>query len=233
MPSVSIQDKMIKHPLIDHIPITGDMVSLWIPSGQNRAIDIIRSNHGQCFGTHPNVPVLPNIINTAVGWHFDNIDNVIVVPNSDSLNPTEEITVGAWIYPITEEDIYKRIIDKDATTTFTLALFSKILWAQITGTVVNSDPNIVSIAEWQLVGYTYHGTDRAGKFFLNAQEAGDMGDLGALGTNVVDLRIGNLTVRNRTFDGYIVFPFLTNKVWSQQRWENFYLGTRSFFAPRG
>ncbi len=49
---------MIKHPLIDHIPMTGDMVSLWLPSGQNRAIDIIRSNHGQCYGTHPNVPVI-------------------------------------------------------------------------------------------------------------------------------------------------------------------------------
>ncbi len=49
---------MIKHPLIDHLPITGDMVSLWLPSGQNRAIDVIRGNHGQCFGTHPNVPVI-------------------------------------------------------------------------------------------------------------------------------------------------------------------------------
>lgn len=40
------------------IPITSDMVSLWVPSGTNRAIDIIRGNHGQCDGIHPNVPVI-------------------------------------------------------------------------------------------------------------------------------------------------------------------------------
>ncbi|TET41299.1 MAG: LamG domain-containing protein, partial [Elusimicrobia bacterium] len=39
-------------------PVTSDMVSLWIPSGTGRAIDIIRGNHGQCYGTHPNVPVI-------------------------------------------------------------------------------------------------------------------------------------------------------------------------------
>lgn len=40
------------------LPITSDMVSLWIPSGTGRAIDIIRGNDGQCSGTHPNVPVI-------------------------------------------------------------------------------------------------------------------------------------------------------------------------------
>lgn len=43
---------------IRSIPITSDMVSLWVPSGQSRAIDLIRGNHGQCYGTHPNVPVI-------------------------------------------------------------------------------------------------------------------------------------------------------------------------------
>jgi len=40
------------------IPVTPDMVSLWVPSGTGRAIDIIRDNDGQCEGTHPNVPVI-------------------------------------------------------------------------------------------------------------------------------------------------------------------------------
>lgn len=49
------------------IPITPDMVSLWVPSGLNRAQDLIRGNHGQCYGTHPNVPVIstfqpPNLL---------------------------------------------------------------------------------------------------------------------------------------------------------------------------
>lgn len=34
------------------------VVSCWIPDGYGRAKDIIRGNHGTCFGTHPNVPVI-------------------------------------------------------------------------------------------------------------------------------------------------------------------------------
>jgi len=44
------------------IPMTPDMVSLWVPSGQKRAQDLIRGNHGQCDGTHPNVPVIGECI---------------------------------------------------------------------------------------------------------------------------------------------------------------------------
>jgi len=40
------------------IPITPDMVSLWVPNGLTTGIDLIRSNRGRCFGTHPNVPVI-------------------------------------------------------------------------------------------------------------------------------------------------------------------------------
>ncbi|MCK4793582.1 MAG: LamG domain-containing protein [Desulfobacteraceae bacterium] len=54
--------------MLDYIKklITPDMVSLWVPSGLNRAQDLIRGNHGQCYGTHPNVPVIgvPYTLNT-------------------------------------------------------------------------------------------------------------------------------------------------------------------------
>lgn len=48
--------------------VTPDMVSLWIPSGQKGGIDLIgRNPKVQCFGTHPNVPVIsefksPNLL---------------------------------------------------------------------------------------------------------------------------------------------------------------------------
>ena len=46
--------------LIDYIKklITPDMVSLWVPNGPTTCIDLRGQNHGQCFGTHPNVPVI-------------------------------------------------------------------------------------------------------------------------------------------------------------------------------
>jgi len=34
------------------------VVSCWIPDGYDKAKDIIGGNHGRCFGTHPNVPVI-------------------------------------------------------------------------------------------------------------------------------------------------------------------------------
>lgn len=60
------------------IPITPDMVSLWVPSGLNRAQDLIRGNHGQCYGTHPNVPVISppidqiNACDATTGWDAPN-----------------------------------------------------------------------------------------------------------------------------------------------------------------
>jgi len=50
--------------MLDYIKklITPDMVSLWVPSGQKRAQDLIRGNHGQCYGTHPNVPVISKLV---------------------------------------------------------------------------------------------------------------------------------------------------------------------------
>ncbi len=50
------------------IPITPDMVGLWVPSGQNRAANLVKPElGGQCYGPHPNVPVIstfqpPNIL---------------------------------------------------------------------------------------------------------------------------------------------------------------------------
>jgi len=63
---------------IKSIPVTSDMVSLWIPSGTGRAIDIIRGNHGQCYGTHPNVPVIQK--DSALGsLDYDNLSGTFTV----------------------------------------------------------------------------------------------------------------------------------------------------------
>jgi len=66
---------------IKSLPVTSDMVSLWIPSGAGRAIDIIRGNHGQCYGTHPNVPVIseftgPNLLTDGGLNEWDDADNL-------------------------------------------------------------------------------------------------------------------------------------------------------------
>lgn len=61
--------------MLDYIKklITPDMVSFWVPSGLSRAQDLIRGNHGQCYGTHPNVPVIskPAGANLVLNGGFD------------------------------------------------------------------------------------------------------------------------------------------------------------------
>lgn len=217
------------------IPIDPSMVSLWVPAGNSLARDLIRGNHGQCYGTHPNVPVLPSLINPSVGWHFDKVDDRIVVPNDKSLDLTDEITAIAWIYPRTlGEGNYGRIFDKSSANAFSFLLYdNNSLRFTNVGLSENAPINSITLNEWNFVGFNYHGTNRNGKFYVNGQDVGNIGDLGAMGTSVQDLFIGNEIGLTRTFDGYIALVALANKAWSQQQINNFYLQTRGLFAPRG
>ena len=97
--------------MLDYIKklITPDMVSLWVPSGQNRAQDLIRSNHGQCFGTHPNVPVISppieqiNACDATTDWFGTSlsIDEADKKEGSGSLKDTIATPVATTLYSTT------------------------------------------------------------------------------------------------------------------------------------
>jgi len=128
------------HKLLKSIPMTGDMVSLWLPSGQNRAIDIIRGNHGQCYGTHPNVPTIAppidqiNACDATTDWTgtaltidtddekegSDCLVDTVAAPTIDTYYNTYYYPTGSWNWSAKEHILFWFKCDR-ASTAFTVA----------------------------------------------------------------------------------------------------------------
>jgi hypothetical protein len=58
----------------------------------------------------------------AYQFHITNVTDRIVVPNSDTLNPTEGVTVSAWIKAEDVDGFWNRIADKDWRNAYCLSL---------------------------------------------------------------------------------------------------------------
>jgi len=220
------------------IPTTGDMVSLWVPSGTGRAIDLIRGNHGQCYGTHPNVPVLPSLINPSLGWHFDGTNDYVDCGNDSSLAVTQ-FTLGFWLYRKVDAGTWERCIAKSDAVSGDYFLQvdlndkAQVGFREIGGVIkLLASINVIPLQEWTYEVGTFDGTYM--KIYLNTDLENTSVDLSAftVRTSNRSLWLGRL-VDNYNFNGYIAFPFIANKAWSQQQINNFYLATRSLFSPRG
>ncbi|MCK4784544.1 MAG: LamG domain-containing protein [Desulfobacteraceae bacterium] len=127
--------------MLDYIKklITPDMVSLWVPSGTGRAIDLIRGNHGQCYGTHPNVPVtgVPRTLNacdattdwTGTSLSIDTADkkegtgslkDAVASPAADTNYTTIYDPTGSWDWSAKKHILLWLKSDR-ANTAFTYA----------------------------------------------------------------------------------------------------------------
>jgi len=220
------------------IPITPDMVFLGVPSGLNRAQDLIRGNHGQCYGTHPNVPVLPNLINPSVGWEFDGTNDYIDCGNDKSLALTKW-TYGLWIYRKTDNPAAERLVSKSDSTVSDFFIHihtDNELYTSFTDTV-GGDHSLITVeaiplGEWAFANVTFDGTYL--KIYINGVLKATSSDYSAFipRTSTRNLWIGRLQNTYR-FNGYIALPFVVNKAWSAAQISNFYNATKGMFAPRG
>lgn len=237
--------------MLDYIKklITPDMVSLWVPAGQNGARDLIRGNHGTAFGTHPNVPVLPNLINPSVGWVFGG-DDYVNLGSDESLNPgTNDIALGAYIKRTAISSAIEYIYIKRQATLkwYNLSLASSNrISAQITinhptipFSAVLSTTAIID-TNWYLVGVSFD-RDGNGQVFINGEPDGSAVDISAHAGNCNPSSNANMGGRGINvapvsadwLNGYVALPFLAKEAWSEARWQNFYNATKGLFAPRG
>ncbi|GAH62971.1 unnamed protein product [marine sediment metagenome] len=198
------------------------VVSCWIPDGYNRAKDIIRGNHGQCYGTHPNVPVLPNLINPSIGWYFDGKDDHI--STTLNIDESQPFTWSTWVNPqgAGERDILSTwtgdgaqllILDDDGSVFFNVD----------TGVDINND-------EWSHLVVVRTTTRNI--VYINKIEIHNVAS--GVTNSPLPLRIGaDGDASNYFFDGYIALPFVANKAWSIAQVKNFGLATKGLFSPRG
>ena len=219
------------------------MVSLWLPSGQNRAKDIIRSNDGQCHGTHPNVPAISNSINPSLGWHHDGSDDLIDCGNHISIyNAVKSGTfsVGLWLKTL-------EVIGTDYRAAFGLykdannrvhfeyprkSYAKATMYATINGSTASDEIVSVVDTDWHCIISTFAGT--AGKHYVD-------GSLTKSGTEIdfanfvgmPTFYIGVCKSAVYFYKGYNALPFIAKSAWSLAQQNNFYLQTKGLFSPRG
>ncbi len=136
-------------------------------------------------------------------------DSGVTVPDSDSLDTPDEITVEAWIYPLSANVDYPEIVLKGYGTAFELTMMQNLSidWEFNIGgwKTMNSGAGTISLKEWYHAAGTYDG--KATKVYVNGVEMAAAAHSGAFGVNdapvLVGYRLANMQTADMFFDGII------------------------------
>ena len=141
---------------------------------------------------------------------FNGIDQYVKIPNSDSLNPTDQITISAWVKPTDFEGMHCEILRQDSSakrklfcfqykgTRLTLGLNTGGLYWE-TGFPV--DPKYFTDGKWHLVTYTYDGSEV--KLYVDGKLNNSLKRSGQIAEESVDLFIACWSGVNEFFKGGI------------------------------
>ncbi|MGB9597230.1 MAG: LamG domain-containing protein [Candidatus Poribacteria bacterium] len=139
---------------------------------------------------------------------FDGAQNHIVVPNSDTLNPTDAITLVAWIYPRGFTGNGNGILTKEGQ--YILGLnwpqsgnAQKLnLWLTIGGWILFADGEVKKDS-WNHVVATYDGSTK--KLYIDGKLISKIDQKGKIGTSANNILIaqGNIGVGQQAFNGII------------------------------
>ena len=191
------------------LPLTGvasaaspDLVGWWKfdeGSGNTAADSSGNENHGTLSAT--------NIEWTDEGWidgalNFTGGDNYVAVPDSPTLNPTEEITIAAWLKPSwtannrvlqkgPSDNQYRLLRDWGGKFVFHLA--------GVSNGRLECTP-CPAVGEWTHVAATYDGA--AMKVYYNSKLVGELAASGGISTCIDHLYIGNKHSGAPAGDGY-------------------------------
>lgn len=149
----------------------------------------------------------------AYKFQITNLDDRIVVPNSDTLNPGY-ITVAAWIKTADKDGFWNRIVDKDFRSAYCLDLGGdyngkagrgKLIWESSRDGV--SSDKVLDDNQWHHVAATYDGKT-AHCYVDGIEKSRSIRNGGPLKKSGWDLCIGNSVVDYGTgefiaFDGLI------------------------------
>lgn len=121
---------------------------------------------------------------------FDGTDDRVIVENAAALNPTEGITVEAWVRP-SDTSGCQTIVGKDFNTAWWLGLCSGVIRYYTDGSGTSVDgTGTVPAGEWTHVAITFDGVFR--RYYINGIEDLLLASLDtiALPVNTADVGIG-------------------------------------------
>ena len=176
------------------------MVSWW--PGDEHPNDIIDGNHGTLQG---GATYAPGLVGQA--FSFDaSLNSGVTVPSSANLNPTEAITIDAWVYPTSFPNPAPTVMRKSHPTSLTprylLAVTDTGQAHCNIGGFAAPVAGVVPLNEWTHIACTY---DRvAARLYVNGSEVASSPGTAAIPTASTALGIGKLPqVTSRNFDGLI------------------------------
>ena len=160
-------------------------------------------NNGTVYGATYHASGAPN---RGYGMSFDGTNDYVDCGTNASLNITNAITIEVWVNPVDYGGGgYGRIVDKmfDQAPTLWLDSSKPAIGFQCNNVKSEySNYNILSFNVWQHIVVVYT-SNTSGAFYFNGINAGNIDNIGAIGTNAENLRIGNSVGENRCFNGTI------------------------------
>jgi len=151
-------------------------------------------NDGTLVG---NVSWVAGAVGGAISISDDDGANMVVVPNSASLNPETEITLAAWALVNTMPDSHNSIITKADTWMIHTSNWrgedgaidwEALLWTPGFVAWQSSSSAVVPLGEWHHFAGVYNGSIII--TYIDGQEAGSFDQSGPLATSDVDVVIG-------------------------------------------
>jgi len=178
---------------------TRKLVSLW--TAEENSFDSKGSNHG----TPENNPTFTEGVS---GMAFDftgNKDNIII-GNPASLNPTEEITLEAWVSVLGNTNSHRQIIGKDdggaqRSYLLTASDFNKFrghVEVENYGLAWCDSITKIQMGDWYHVAQTFDGNTL--KVYVNGIEECSAPGVGKIKTTSEPVRIGNNNPNTSNFD---------------------------------
>ena len=178
-------------------------------------------NHGQIVGA--------NWTQGKFGWclSFDGVDDYVEVPDSASLNITDEITVEAWVNGDLASQ-YKGILEKRDSTESGFALLS---WGadsikfEITNIGLYIQKTGLESFRWYHVVGTYDSSIGKGCLYINGVKVGEKTVSGTIKTNNARLFIGSRGIGDKPaayFNGTIDEVRIYNRALSAEEIKRLY-----------
>ncbi len=164
-------------------PPPANMVS-WYP-GDGNANDIQGGNNGTLQN---GATFAPGFVNQA--FSFDGVDDQVTVPHNANQNTGSQITIDAWVYPITNahgRTIFQKrssgniggyVLESTAQPS---GADNGLQWVIMIGGVyrfVQTPANVLTLGTWQHVAATYNGAVM--KVYVNGVEVASRAQTGAI-----------------------------------------------------
>ncbi|MEM2294605.1 MAG: LamG domain-containing protein [Nitrososphaerota archaeon] len=142
------------------------------------------------------------------GGLYFNIGDYVRVINSPSLNPTNAITIAAWVYPLSIPSPLPRIVTKERETmvdSYALHIHgtTKVFRLHIAGTLL-VEGGLVALYSWQHVAATWDSVSKLPRLYVNGDLiATGSAYTGPIPSTTYDVLIGNNPTNSRQFHGII------------------------------